>query len=122
MPPGLAATSSAQQTFDYDFERQVMSNDASASFDTFLAKPEDTYYDNTKASKFTRLGFSPAIVNLALAYHAANKGDDNQIVQFCENYKTLTEDMSFKAQLAAGALIKMKNDLAAAANFITELA
>jgi hypothetical protein len=40
MPPGLAATSSAQQTFDYDFERQVMSNDASASFDAFLAKPE----------------------------------------------------------------------------------
>jgi len=39
MPPGLVASSSAHQTFDYEFERQVMSNDASASFDAFLAKP-----------------------------------------------------------------------------------
>jgi len=36
--------------------------------------------------------------------------------------KTLTQDMSFDAQLAAGALIKTENDLAAAANLITELA
>lgn len=40
MPPALAASTKPQQDFDYDFERKVMSNDASTSFDTFLAKPE----------------------------------------------------------------------------------
>lgn len=40
MPPALAASSKPQQEFDYDYERKVMSNDASTSFDTFLAKPE----------------------------------------------------------------------------------
>lgn len=40
VPPALAASSKPQQEFDYDFERKVMSNDASTSFDAFLAKPE----------------------------------------------------------------------------------
>lgn len=40
VPPALAASSKPQQEFDYDYERKVMSNDASTSFDTFLAKPE----------------------------------------------------------------------------------
>jgi hypothetical protein len=44
-----------------------------------------------------------------------------QILAFCENFKTLTQEMSFSPSLAAGALIKTKNDLAAAANLITEL-
>jgi hypothetical protein len=44
-----------------------------------------------------------------------------QIMAFCENFKTLTQDMAFSPALAAGALIKSKNDLAAAANLITEL-
>jgi hypothetical protein len=44
-----------------------------------------------------------------------------QIMAFCENFKTLTQDMAFSPALAAGALMKTKNDLAAAANLITEL-
>lgn len=40
---------------------------------------------------------------------------------FCENLKTLTEDMSFGLSLAAGALVDAKNDLSAAANLCTEL-
>lgn len=40
VPPALAASAMSQQEFDYDFERKVMSNDASTSFDAFLAKPE----------------------------------------------------------------------------------
>jgi hypothetical protein len=40
MPPALAASSRPQQEYDYDFERQVVSNDASTSFDSFLAKSE----------------------------------------------------------------------------------
>ena len=36
VPPALAASSKPQQEFDYDYERKVMSNDASTSFDTFL--------------------------------------------------------------------------------------
>lgn len=40
VPPALAASSKPQQEFDYEFERKVMSNDASTSFDGFLAKPE----------------------------------------------------------------------------------
>eukprot|EP00882_Tetradesmus_deserticola_P015895 GHRQ01016951.1.p1 GENE.GHRQ01016951.1~~GHRQ01016951.1.p1 ORF type:complete len:195 (+),score=50.41 GHRQ01016951.1:1078-1662(+) len=120
-PPALAASSRPQQDFDYDFERQVLSHDASTSFDSFLAKPEDMFYESTRASKFTHAGFSPAVVNLALAYHAAERGDDSQILAFCENFKTLMQEMSFSPALAAGALMKTKNDLAAAANLITEL-
>lgn len=44
-----------------------------------------------------------------------------QIMQFCENLKTLTQDMSFGMSLAGGALISAKNDLSAAANLCTEL-
>ncbi|WIA10329.1 hypothetical protein OEZ85_010521 [Tetradesmus obliquus] len=121
MPPALAASSRPQQDFDYEYERQVMSADASTSIDSFLAKSEDTFYESTKASKFTHAGFSPAVVNLALAYHAAERGDDSQILAFCENFKTLTQEMAFSPALAAGALVKSKNDLAAAANLITEL-
>jgi hypothetical protein len=44
-----------------------------------------------------------------------------QIMAFCENFKTLTQDMAFSPALAGGALMKTKNDLAAAANLITEL-
>ena len=44
-----------------------------------------------------------------------------QILAFCENFKTLTQEMAFSPALAAGALVKSKNDLAAAANLITEL-
>lgn len=40
MPPALAASNRQQQEFDYDVERQVISADASSSFDAFLAKPE----------------------------------------------------------------------------------
>jgi hypothetical protein len=40
---------------------------------------QDSYYESTKASKFTHAGFSPAVVNLALAYHAAERGDDSQV-------------------------------------------
>lgn len=40
---------------------------------------QDTFYESTKASKFTYAGFSPAVVNLALAYHAAQRGDDSQV-------------------------------------------
>jgi hypothetical protein len=40
---------------------------------------QDSYYESTKASKFTHAGFSPAVVNLALAYHAAERGDDAQV-------------------------------------------
>jgi hypothetical protein len=40
---------------------------------------QDSFYESTKASKFTHAGFSPAIVNLALAYHAAERGDDSQV-------------------------------------------
>lgn len=135
VPPALAASSKPQQDFDYDFERKVMSNDASTSFDAFLAKPEvcacgrcgrgraraclcayacccrallpsppslcaahslrsqhadserdlpacvlqTAYYDSTKASRFIRAGFSPAVVNLALAYNATNRGDEAQV-------------------------------------------
>lgn len=146
---------------------------------------QTAYYDSTKASRFIRAGFSPAIVNLALAYNAANRGDDSQvgsvgawlvadadpllhpatclpsvrhlasmrsrhrdnrfrcahpaqqpsllecspswfpclmqIMTFCENLKTLTDDMSFGLSLAAGALMDAKNDLSAAANLCTEL-
>ncbi|KAF8069411.1 hypothetical protein HT031_001526 [Scenedesmus sp. PABB004] len=124
MPPALAGSSGGGRgpEFDYDLERQVMAADASTSFDAFLAKPEDSFYDNTKAARFVRAGFSPAVVNLALAYHAANRGGgDDQIMAFCENFRTLTQEMSFSAALAAGALVKTKNDLAAAANLITEL-
>lgn len=128
VPPALAASSKPQQDFDYDFERKVMSNDASTSFDAFMAKPEvcacggrgraliclcvhacccraflpsspslcaahmltvtgtppacvlqTAYYDSTKASRFIRAGFSPAVVNLALAYNATNRGDEAQV-------------------------------------------
>jgi hypothetical protein len=44
-----------------------------------------------------------------------------QIMTFCENLKTLTDDMSFGLALAAGALMDAKNDLSAAANLCTEL-
>lgn len=44
-----------------------------------------------------------------------------QIMTFCENLKTLTDDMSFRLSLAAGALVDAKNDLSAAANLCTEL-
>jgi hypothetical protein len=44
-----------------------------------------------------------------------------QIMTFCENLKTLTDDMSFSLSLAAGALVDAKNDLSAAANLCTEL-
>jgi hypothetical protein len=44
-----------------------------------------------------------------------------QIMLFCENLKTLTQDMSFGMSLAAGALISAKNDLSTAANQCTEL-
>lgn len=40
---------------------------------------QDTYYENTKASRFTRAGFSAATVNLALAYNAAERGDEAQV-------------------------------------------
>jgi hypothetical protein len=40
VPPALAASSRSLQEVDYDFERQVLSNDASTSFDGFLSKPE----------------------------------------------------------------------------------
>lgn len=40
MPPALAASSRPQQDFDYEYERQVMSADASTSIDSFLAKSE----------------------------------------------------------------------------------
>lgn len=161
---------------------------------------QTAYYDSTKASRFIRAGFSPAVVNLALAYNAANRGDESQvsttcldsagaselslslnttvatggvtggsrhaflvhmmpaahqgmlcfyglslvtqtqqflltsllpclllacllvqIMTFCENLKTLTDDMSFGLALAAGALMDAKNDLSAAANLCTEL-
>eukprot|EP00882_Tetradesmus_deserticola_P031660 GHRQ01035814.1.p3 GENE.GHRQ01035814.1~~GHRQ01035814.1.p3 ORF type:complete len:113 (+),score=37.03 GHRQ01035814.1:1599-1937(+) len=93
--------------------------DAACSRDVICL--QETFYESTKASKFTHAGFSPAVVNLALAYHAAERGDDSQILVFCENLKTLTQEMSFSPALAAGALMKTKNDLAAAANLITEL-
>lgn len=44
-----------------------------------------------------------------------------QVMAFCENLKTLTDDMSFSMALAAGALLDAKNDLSAAANLCTEL-
>jgi hypothetical protein len=44
-----------------------------------------------------------------------------QIMTFCENLKTLTDDMSFSLSLAEGALVDAKNDLSAAANLCTEL-
>eukprot|EP00878_Enallax_costatus_P005815 GHUV01006102.1.p1 GENE.GHUV01006102.1~~GHUV01006102.1.p1 ORF type:complete len:198 (+),score=57.51 GHUV01006102.1:319-912(+) len=120
MPPALAASSQQQQDFDYEFERQVISADASTSFDAFLAKPEETYYHNTKASRFIEAGHPPAAVNLALAYFAANRGDESQIKDFCESFKTLTE-MSFSTSLAAGALVKTKTDVAAAVNLLAEI-
>lgn len=121
MPPALAATGRQQQTFDYEFERQVITSDAAASFDAFLSNSEESYYTNTKASKFIEAGHSPAAVNLALSYHAANRGDEAQIKAFCDNYKTLTQEMSFDTALAAGALVKAKNDVAAAVNLLAEL-
>jgi len=42
-------------------------------------------------------------------------------MSFCENLKTLTDDMSFSMASAAGALVDAKNDLSAAANLCTEL-
>lgn len=44
-----------------------------------LASSQTAYYDSTKASRFIRAGFSPAIVNLALAYNATNRGDESQV-------------------------------------------
>lgn len=40
---------------------------------------QESYYQNTKASRFIEAGHSPAAVNLALAYHAANRGDESQV-------------------------------------------
>lgn len=42
---------------------------------------QTAYYDSTKASRFIRAGFSPAIVNMALAYNAANRGGDESQVR-----------------------------------------
>eukprot|EP00879_Flechtneria_rotunda_P003634 GHRR01003871.1.p1 GENE.GHRR01003871.1~~GHRR01003871.1.p1 ORF type:complete len:195 (+),score=36.16 GHRR01003871.1:971-1555(+) len=121
MPPALASSTRPSQDFDYDYERQVMSQDASTSFDAFLSRREEAYYENTKASRFINAGFSPATVNLALAYTASVRGDESQVMEFCKNFKTLTEDMSFSTIMAAGVLTKSQNDLAAAANLITEV-
>jgi hypothetical protein len=146
---------------------------------TYSLHHQESFYETTRASKFVRAGFSPAVVNLALAFHATNRGDESQvrvcvpyrthmpssccaavevcsvwagaaaplthaghhvtcaesalpllpihlplvsqIVAFCERYMTLTREMAFPPSLAAGALLRSCNDLAAAANLITEL-
>lgn len=145
---------------------------------TYSSHHQESFYETTRASKFVRAGFSPAVVNLALAFHATNRGDESQvrvcvpyrthmpssccaavevcsvwagaaaplthaghvtcaesalpllpihlplfsqIVAFCERYMTLTREMAFPPSLAAGALLRSCNDLAAAANLITEL-
>lgn len=40
---------------------------------------QESYYQNTKASRFIEAGHGPAAVNLALAYFAANRGDESQV-------------------------------------------
>jgi hypothetical protein len=42
-------------------------------------RAQTAFYDNTKANKFVRAGFSPAVVNLALAYHSTTRGDETQV-------------------------------------------
>jgi hypothetical protein len=44
-----------------------------------LPVQQTAYYDNTKANRFIRAGFSPGIVNLALAHHATTRGDEIQV-------------------------------------------
>jgi hypothetical protein len=40
VPPALAAVSTPQKDFDFDYERRVMQDEASTSIDTFIKKAE----------------------------------------------------------------------------------
>jgi hypothetical protein len=60
MPPALAASSRPQQDFDYDYERQVTSTDASSSFDSFLAKSEVRMLQSCAAEHHSRHSMRPS--------------------------------------------------------------
>jgi len=113
VPPALAASTASQRDFDFDYERKVMQDEASTSVDTFLKKAEQSYYSDTKAAKFLSMGFKVSTVHLAMAYRSSQGGDDNTIVDFCNNYESLL-GMGFAPSLAVGALLKTKNDMNAA--------
>ncbi|KAI8467309.1 MAG: hypothetical protein J3K34DRAFT_430993 [Monoraphidium minutum] len=115
VPPALEASSRPQRDFDFDYERTVMQQEGSSLVDRFLAKPEESYHAGTKAGKYVAMGYAPAAVHLALAYQAQSRGDDAAAVDFCNNYTQLL-GMGFAPELAAGALVRAKNDAAAAAD------
>jgi hypothetical protein len=114
VPPALEASARPVRDFDFEYERTVMQAEASGLVERFLAKPEDTHYAGTKVGKFLGMGYAAPTVHLALAYQAATRGDEAQVVDFCNNYTQLL-GMGFGPALAAGALVRAKNDAAAAA-------
>jgi hypothetical protein len=65
--------------------------------------------------KYVAMGYSAPAVHLALAYQASTRGGEAAVVDFCNNYTQLL-GMGFSPALAAGALLRAKNDATAAAD------
>lgn len=116
VPPALdAGGSQPAREFEFEFERGVMQQEASGLVDRFLSKPEDAGAAGPRAGRFVAMGYSAPAVHLALAYQASVRGDDATVIDFCNNYTQLL-GMGFGPALAAGALVRAKNDATAAAD------
>jgi len=92
-----------------------MQQEGSGLVDRFLNKPEDTYYSGTKVGKYIGMGYAAPTAHLALAYQSMTRGDEALVIDFCNNYTQLL-GMGFSPAVAAGALVRAKNDAAAAAD------
>jgi hypothetical protein len=154
-PRGAAADTAD----DFEYERRVLAeaeaaaagNGASSAGDdpaleAALARPEESYYRETRAARFLSMGFSVSAVSLAISYAqmlqqrhpvvrpspgsavamapggaeavavaeaAAARDPDAVVVDFCNNYTQLL-GMGFRPAVAAGALVRVGNDLSAA--------
>jgi hypothetical protein len=157
-----APRAAADAADDFEYERRVLAeaeaavaaaaghHHASAADDpaleAALARPEESYYRETRAARFLSMGFSVSAVSLAISYAqmlqqrhpvvrpppgssvalapggaeavaaaeaAAARDPDAVVVDFCNNYTQLL-GMGFRPAVAAGALVRVGNDLNAA--------
>lgn len=115
VPAALEAASRPLQTFDFDFENEVLREADEDAVAGFLESSEGARTD-PNASRFIGMGHSPAAVYLALAYQMITRdGKSQATVSFCENFSKLL-GMGLRPAHVAGALLKTKNDVSAAAD------
>lgn len=107
---GPEAVPRTQAAFDFDLERRVASEDASSS-GAAPATVDDPF--QLILERYTQMGYEHEEVAMALAAQAGQEEDEDQVVDFLKNYRQL-KSMGFQAPVVTGALIRHKDDLAAA--------